>query len=106
MTLNIGARLRIWRKSSNLQGTFKVSIEQTSKSEAAEIIRCAAADEFDIVQDRADTAEAQVEELKAQLDDALGAEDILDQLTERNLTLSEVCYAGQPPLENQAETLR
>lgn len=35
-------------------------------------------------------AEAQVEELKQQLDDALGAEDLLEQLTERNLTLSEV----------------
>jgi len=39
---------------------------------------------------RAETAEAQVEDLKLQLDDALGAEDLLEQLTERNLTLSEV----------------
>lgn len=42
------------------------------------------------MQDRAETSEAQVEALKAQLDDALGSEEILDQLTERNLTLSEV----------------
>lgn len=35
-------------------------------------------------------AEQQVEELKLQLDDALGAEEILVQLTERNLMLSEV----------------
>lgn len=35
-------------------------------------------------------AEMQVEELKARLDDALGAEDMLEQLTERNLNLSEV----------------
>ena len=35
-------------------------------------------------------AEQQVEELKMQLDDALGAEEILVQLTERNLMLSEV----------------
>ena len=34
-------------------------------------------------------AEAQVEDLKGQLDDALGAEDLLEQLTERNLSLSE-----------------
>ncbi|KAK4702285.1 dynactin 1, partial [Phenoliferia sp. Uapishka_3] len=34
-------------------------------------------------------AEGQVEDLKQQLDDALGAEDMLEQLTERNLTLSE-----------------
>lgn len=35
-------------------------------------------------------AEQQVEDLKMQLDDALGAEEILVQLTERNLMLSEV----------------
>jgi len=35
-------------------------------------------------------AELQVEDLKQQLDDALGAEDMLEQLTERNLTLTEV----------------
>ncbi|OSX67214.1 hypothetical protein POSPLADRAFT_1130701 [Postia placenta MAD-698-R-SB12] len=34
-------------------------------------------------------AEIQVEELKAQLDDALGAEEMLVQLTERNLMLGE-----------------
>ena len=31
-----------------------------------------------------------VENLKLQLDDAMGAEDMLEHLTERNLTLSEV----------------
>ena len=35
-------------------------------------------------------AETQIEDLKAQLDDALGAEDLLVQLTERNLMLGEV----------------
>jgi hypothetical protein len=35
-------------------------------------------------------AEVQVEDLKEQLDDALGAEEMLVQLTERNLMLSEV----------------
>ncbi|KAI0352271.1 dynactin [Trametes cingulata] len=34
-------------------------------------------------------AEVQIEDLKAQLDDALGAEDLLVQLTERNLMLGE-----------------
>lgn len=37
-------------------------------------------------------AEVQIEDLKAQLDDALGAEDLLVQLTERNLMLGEVGY--------------
>jgi dynactin 1 len=35
-------------------------------------------------------AEVQVEDLKVQLDDALGAEEMLVQLTERNLMLGEV----------------
>jgi len=35
-------------------------------------------------------AEIQIEDLKLQLDDALGAEEMLVQLTERNLMLSEV----------------
>ena len=35
-------------------------------------------------------AEVQVEDLKLQLDDALGAEEMLVQLTERNLMLGEV----------------
>ena len=35
-------------------------------------------------------AEVQVEDLKLQLDDALGAEEMLVQLTERNLLLGEV----------------
>ena len=35
-------------------------------------------------------AEVQIEDLKVQLDDALGAEEMLVQLTERNLMLGEV----------------
>lgn len=34
-------------------------------------------------------AETQIDDLKAQLDDALGAEEMLVQLTERNLMLGE-----------------
>jgi uncharacterized protein YPO0396 len=40
-------------------------------------------------------AETQVEDLKLQLDDALGAEDLLEQLTERNLQMSEVSLLFQ-----------
>ena len=36
-------------------------------------------------------AEVQIDDLKVQLDDALGAEEMLVQLTERNLELGEVC---------------
>ena len=35
-------------------------------------------------------AETQVEELKLQLDDALGAEEMVENLTARNLQLGEV----------------
>jgi hypothetical protein len=35
-------------------------------------------------------ADGQIESLKEQLDAALGAEDILERLTERNLTMQEV----------------
>lgn len=37
-------------------------------------------------------AETQIEDLKIQLDDALGAEDMLEELTERNLQMSEVSW--------------
>lgn len=47
-------------------------------------------------------AEQQVEDLKLQLDDALGAEEILVQLTERNLMLSEVIVPKATPLRNSA----
>lgn len=39
---------------------------------------------------RLEHADLQVEDLKQQLDDALGAEDVLVQLTERNLLMGEV----------------
>ena len=38
-------------------------------------------------------AETQIEDLKLQLDDALGAEEMLVQLTERNLMLGEVGHS-------------
>lgn len=46
--------------------------------------------EYDSTLIKLSNAEKQVEELKAQLDDALGAEEMLVQLTERNLVLGEV----------------
>jgi hypothetical protein len=47
-------------------------------------------DAYEAAASRLESAEAQVEDLKIQLDDAMGAEDMLEQLTERNLTLTEV----------------
>lgn len=41
-------------------------------------------------------AEVQIDDLKLQLDDALGAEEMLVQLTERNLELGEVGHLFIP----------
>lgn len=46
--------------------------------------------QYELVQASLETAELQVEDLKIQLDDALGAEEMLELLTEKNLTMSEV----------------
>ena len=48
-------------------------------------------------------AETKIEDLKLQLDDALGAEEMLVQLTERNLMLGEVSQVYAFP--NRANTL-
>lgn len=49
--------------------------------------------EFDATLQKLANADVQIDSLKQQLDDALGAEDMLVQLTERNLLLGEV-YTG------------
>ncbi len=46
--------------------------------------------EFDATLQRLANADVQIDSLKQQLDDAMGAEDMLVQLTERNLLLGEV----------------
>ena len=46
--------------------------------------------EYELTKTKLSTAETQIEHLKVQLDDALGAEDMLVTLTERNLVLGEV----------------
>ncbi|WVQ80521.1 hypothetical protein IAT38_002626 [Cryptococcus sp. DSM 104549] len=45
--------------------------------------------QLELAEAKLSNAEAQVEDLKQQLDDALGAEDMLEQLTERNLQMGE-----------------
>jgi dynactin 1 len=47
-------------------------------------------EEYEQATSQLEKAEEMVENLKLQLDDAMGAEDMLEHLTERNLTLSEV----------------
>jgi len=67
----------------NLRGQWAPSsfgLNRTDVSKAA----------YDEASIRLTNAETQIEDLKLQLDDALGAEDMLVQLTERNLMLGEV----------------
>lgn len=54
-------------------------------------------DLYDTALVQLDRAENQVEDLKFQLDDAAGAEDLLEQLGDKNLFLTEVsrvCMSG------------
>jgi len=51
-------------------------------------------------------AEVQVEDLKVQLDDALGAEEMLVQLTERNLMLGEARLPIEVDADGKAYNLR
>jgi len=50
--------------------------------------------EFDATLQRLANADVQIDSLKQQLDDAMGAEDMLVQLTERNLLLGEASDTG------------
>ncbi|WVQ65710.1 uncharacterized protein L199_003888 [Kwoniella botswanensis] len=68
--------------------------EREHKSKVAEMERELTSQEdllgqLELAQAKLSNAEAQVEDLKLQLDDALGAEDMLEQLTERNLQMGE-----------------
>lgn len=45
--------------------------------------------QYDKIRDKLEMAEFTIEELKQRLDDALGAEDLVEQLTEKNLALTE-----------------
>jgi len=67
--------------------TYEVSAPPSSFGLNCTDVSKAAYDEASI---RLTNAETQIEDLKLQLDDALGAEDMLVQLTERNLMLGEV----------------
>ncbi|KAJ2804869.1 hypothetical protein H4R20_002336, partial [Coemansia guatemalensis] len=53
-----------------------------------------------VLRERLASAEAQIDDLKERLDDALGAEEMIEALTERNLELSRVNEEQQAALEN------
>jgi hypothetical protein len=91
-------RVRKWKANSvsgllNWNASYQVSMSSTvgdpSQSWAIHSC-CRIADQFDSTLAKLQSAENQIEELKSQLDDALGAEEILVQLTEKNLALADV----------------
>lgn len=45
--------------------------------------------QYEKVKEKLETTENQIEELRQRLDDALGAEELVEQLTEKNLHLTE-----------------
>ena len=81
-----GGASRIWRRTS-------LRLTNSRVGSLAFSFRCltdGAVAQHDEALFKLANAEVQVEELKVQLDDALGAEEMLVQLTERNLMLGEV----------------
>jgi dynactin 1 len=46
-------------------------------------------DHYDVVKEKLAQSEASIEDLRQQLDNALGAEDMIEELTERNMTMNE-----------------
>ena len=46
-------------------------------------------DHYNVVKEKLAQSEASIEDLRQQLDNALGAEDMIEELTERNMTMSE-----------------
>ena len=87
MTRSNEGESRIWKRMSLISRSFRV---RTSLSSSTETLTSPLVDSHESVLIMLQNAEQQVEELKLQLDDALGAEEMLVQLTERNLMLSEV----------------
>ncbi|WVQ72856.1 hypothetical protein IAR50_002417 [Cryptococcus sp. DSM 104548] len=68
--------------------------EKDHKTKMAELERELTSQEelitnLELAEAKLSNAESQIQDLKLQLDDALGAEDMLEQLTDRNLQLSE-----------------
>lgn len=86
-TRSSAGALRRWRRTLPAWTTCKASPTFIS---SAHPCSCARAGQYESTLIKLQNADVQIEDLKLQLDDALGAEDLLVQLTERNLMLGEV----------------
>ena len=47
---------------------------------------------YQVMSSKLQDADFHIDDLKQQLDNALGAEEMLEQLTERTLSMGEVCF--------------
>ncbi|WWD18419.1 hypothetical protein CI109_102869 [Kwoniella shandongensis] len=80
------ALIRLRDVSSEAERDYKAKVAELEKELTSQEDLLS---QLDLTEAKLNNAEAQVEDLKQQLDDALGAEDMLEQLTERNLQMGE-----------------
>lgn len=80
------ALIRLRDLSQDTEREHKTKITELEKELGAQQDVSA---QLELAEAKLANSEAQVEDLKQQLDDALGAEDLLEELTERNLQMSE-----------------
>ena len=83
-----GGALQNWKRTSQVSMSCNVRVLTLSILHIFTYMRLSAQHDSNLI--KLSNAETQIEDLKLQLDDALGAEDMLVQLTERNLMLGEV----------------
>lgn len=82
LTLHIRLRDAAAERESELSDRVKNLEKDTYELEEVKT-------QLDKTRDKLEMAEYTIEELKQRLDDAVGAEDLVEQLTEKNLTLTE-----------------
>lgn len=80
------ALLKLRDYTSQTEGELKAAIKSLEE-ENTELQTFK--DEFEVMQDQLKQSEAAVEDLRQQLDTALGAEEMLEDLTERNMNMGE-----------------
>lgn len=90
MNASLNLEYQIWKRTCHPRTISPVSFGRRIQSISYEKGSHVREASLELANAKLANAETQVEDLKLQLDDALGAEDMLEQLTERNLQMSEV----------------
>ncbi|PIA17401.1 hypothetical protein COEREDRAFT_7367 [Coemansia reversa NRRL 1564] len=91
------ALVRLRDVTTESEGQLSLRVKQLEREAQA---ATELAEEGGALRERLAGAEAQIDDLKERLDDALGAEEMIEALTERNLELSRVNEEQQAALEN------